>query len=158
MTRPAFVKGAQLSVRASVAAGLSFALAQASGLEYPIYALIAAVIVTDLVPAQTRQLGWRRLVATVVGATAVPCSATSSPTGAWAIGFAVLIAMLSCTLVRMQEGAKIAGYTCGIVIISFSADPWTYASSRLVETMLGIGVAWAISMVPKLVGSGSPST
>ena len=66
--------------------------------------------------------------------------------------------MLSCTLVRMQEGAKIAGYTCGIVIISFWPDPWTYAYYRLVETMLGIGVAWAISMVPKLVGSGCPST
>src|SRR5687767_5196716 len=53
----------------------------------------------------------------------------------------------------MQEGAKIAGYTCGIVIIAFSADPWTYAYYRLVETMLGIGVAWAISMVPKVGGS-----
>ena len=145
-------------MRASVAAGLSFALAQASGLEYPLYALIAAVIVTDLVPAQTRQLGWRRLVATVVGAASGAVLSHFLPHEAWAIGFAVLIAMLSCTLVRMQDGAKVAGYTCGIVIISFSADPWTYAYYRLVETMLGIGVAWAISMVPKLVDRVSPST
>jgi uncharacterized membrane protein YgaE (UPF0421/DUF939 family) len=151
-----FVKGAQLSVRASVAASLSYALAQASGLEFPLYAFIGAVIVTDLSPAQTRQLGWRRLVATVVGATCGALLSHSLPHGAWAIGSAVLIAMLTCTLVRMQEGAKVAGYTCGIVIISFSAEPWTYAYYRLVETMLGVGVAWAISLVPKLVRIGEP--
>jgi hypothetical protein len=29
--------------------------------------------------------------------------------------------------------------------------PWSYAYDRLVETMLGIGVAWTISLVPNLI-------
>jgi hypothetical protein len=60
--------GLQLAMRAGLAAGLSIAIAQFFKLEYPIYAFIAAVIVTDLSPAQSRRLGFIRIVATVVGA------------------------------------------------------------------------------------------
>mgnify|MGYP001275648994 CR=1 FL=1 len=61
--------------------------------------------------------------------------------------------MLACNLVRMQEGAKVAGYICGIVMLSYGSEPWSYAFYRLLETMLGIGVAWGISFVPKLIRS-----
>lgn len=151
MTLQALAKGVQLSVRASLAASLSLAIAQLIDLEYPLYSFLAAVIVTDLSPAQTRQLGWRRLVATGIGAT---CGATLSPLlphGPWAIGCGVLIAMLACNLVRMQESAKVAGYICGIVMLSYGAEPWAYAFYRLIETLLGIGVAWSISLVPRLI-------
>jgi uncharacterized membrane protein YgaE (UPF0421/DUF939 family) len=64
--------------------------------------------------------------------------------------------MLVCSLVRMQEGAKVAGYICGIVMLAYGAEPWSYAIYRLIETILGIGVAWVISLVPKLI-PGDPS-
>lgn len=134
-----------------MAAGLSLALARVLNLEYPIYAFIAAVIVTDLSPAQTSRLGWRRLVATVVGASCGAALSGSLPPGSWTIALGVLIAMLVCSLLRMQEGAKVAGYICGIVMLSYGAEPWLYAFYRLLETALGIGVAWVISLVPKLV-------
>jgi hypothetical protein len=31
-------------------------------------------------------------------------------------------------------------------------EPWTYAFFRSVETVLGVAVAWSISLVPKLFG------
>lgn len=67
------VSGIQLAFRAAVAAGLSVALAQLRKFEQPIYALIAAVIVTDLPAFRTSKLGQWRLVATIVGAA---CGAT----------------------------------------------------------------------------------
>jgi len=150
------LKGTQLPVRAAVGAGLSLALARTFGLEYPIYAFLAAVIVTDLSPAQTRQLAWRRLVATVVGATCGAALSQSLPPGPWSIALGVLIAMLLCNLVRMQEGAKVAGYICGIILFSYGTEPWAYAYYRLIETLLGIGVAWSLSLVPMLIRFDEP--
>lgn len=158
MNLQSFARAVQLSVRAAVAAGLSLALARMLNLEFPIYAFIAAVIVTDLSPAQTRRLGWRRLVATVVGATCGAVLSGALPHGPWAIALGVLIAMLACNLVRMQEGAKVAGYICGIVMLSYGAEPWSYAFYRLFETTLGIGVAWVISLVPKLIPGEPPES
>jgi len=145
------VGGIQLALRAAVAAGLSLALAQLFRLEYPIYAMIAAVIVTDLSASQTRKLGLRRLVATVLGAA---CGAALGPLllpGPWAVGLSILVAMVICILLRGQDVAKVVGYICGIVVLEHGANPWSYAFFRFIETVLGIGVAWLISLVPKLI-------
>ena len=157
VNRRAMTQGLQLSLRAAVAAGLSLALAQAFALEYPIYAFLGAVIVTDLSPSTTRQLGLRRIVATVVGAA---CGAALGPwlqSGPWAIALGILVAMSVAHLVRAREGAKVAGYICGIVMLTHGSEPWSYACFRLVETMLGIAVAWSISLVPKLLHPGEPA-
>lgn len=141
----------QLSLRAGVGAGLSAALAQLFGLQYPIYAFLAAVIVTDLSPAQTRQLGLGRLIATVVGAGLGAVLSPALGPSTWALGLGVLIAMQVCHLVGAQGGAKVAGYICGIVMLEHGTEAWSYAFYRLVETALGIGVATLISFVPILI-------
>jgi len=146
-----FMSGVQLALRAAVAAALSIAIAQALKLEHPIYAFLAAVIVTDLLPSQSQHLGLRRLLATILGAV---CGAALSPMLApspLGIGLGVLLAMLMSQLFRAQDAAKVAGYICGIVVLDHSTEPWHYAFYRLIETALGVVVAWAISYVPKLI-------
>jgi uncharacterized membrane protein YgaE (UPF0421/DUF939 family) len=144
-------RGAQLALRSALAAGLSVAIAQLFHLEYPIYAFLAAVIVTDLTPSQSRKLGLHRILATLIGAV---CGATLSPLlppGPWAIAFAILVAMLICQVLGAGDGAKVAGYICGIVVLDHSAEPWHYAFLRSIETTLGVAVAWSVSHVPKLI-------
>ncbi len=145
------VSRAQVAFRASAAGGLSVARALLCKFDYPIYALIAAVIVTDLSPSQTRQLGMRRIVSTVAGAA---CGATLRqilPLKAWAISLGVVLAMLICHLAEAHDGARVAGYICGIVMLAHGDHPWSYAFFRLLETVLGIVVAWLISFVPMLI-------
>jgi uncharacterized membrane protein YgaE (UPF0421/DUF939 family) len=154
VNRPNFTSGLQLATRCAVAATVAFAIAQALNLDYPIFALAAAVIATDLTPAQSRELGLRRLMATVVGALCGALAVFLNFVGVWAVGPSILVAMLICQRAGAYEGARVAGYICGlIVLLDESSRPWHYAFFRMVETALGVGVAWGISFVPKLLRS-----
>lgn len=145
------ISGIQLAVRAGFAAGASLGLAELLALEHPLYALVGAVIVTDLDPATTRKLGRQRMAGSIVGAFSGALIALALPPTAWAVGLSVIVAMLVCALVRVRDGAKIAGYVCGIVVLAHGGDRWSYAFYRLIETALGIAVAWATSQVPRLL-------
>jgi uncharacterized membrane protein YgaE (UPF0421/DUF939 family) len=151
MTFSSLISAFQLSIRAALSAGLAVAIAQLLHLQYPLYALIGAVIVTDLSPLQTRQLGLQRLAGTFLGATVGATFSRFLPPGPWTIGFSILAAMLLSNVLRMQSAVKITGYVCGIVILDHHGHPWSYAMHRLIETFLGIGVALLVSLVPKLI-------
>ncbi len=150
MTRYEAIQGLQLAVRASLAAGVAIALAQLLQLEYPLYALVAAVIVTDFSPAETRRLGVLRLIATVIGAVCGGVLRTFLEPSAWAIGLGILLAMSVCQG-PLRNSARVAGYISGIVMLEHGENTALYAFYRFVETALGIGVAWAISFVPRLI-------
>jgi len=150
------VNGLQLALRASVGAGVSIGLAQLFRLEYPIYALVAAVLVTDFSPAQTSKLGVQRIGATVVGAVCGAIIRLGLAPDPWTIGLSILVAMSICHVARLAGGAKVAGYIAGIVVLSHGDQPWVYAFYRLIETALGIGVAWIISFVPRLIRMEDP--
>jgi uncharacterized membrane protein YgaE (UPF0421/DUF939 family) len=116
----------------------------------PLYALVSAVIVTDLDPAQTRKLAVPRLLGTAVGAT-VGCIATLLvQPGALAVAVAVVVPMFICQLLRRPAAAKVSGYVSGIVLLSFSTQPWQHARDRLLETVVGILAAALVSAVPAL--------
>lgn len=141
----------QLSIRATVAAILSLQVADWLDLRFPIYAFIAAVLVTDLQPATSRRLGIRRLVATIIGALWGAVLTQLLPSSPWSIGAGVLVAMLTAQLLKAEDGARVAGYICGIILLDHSFEPWTYALHRFLETVIGILAALAISYVPKFM-------
>jgi uncharacterized membrane protein YgaE (UPF0421/DUF939 family) len=145
------LKPLQLAVRAAAGASIAFAAAEILKLDHPIIAFTAAVIVTDLKPAQTRELGLRRLGATLVGGITGAVLGPALPPTAWALGTSVLVAMLISHMLRAREGAKVAGYICGLIVLDNSAAPWHDALYRMIETALGVIVAWIISYVPKLI-------
>lgn len=156
MPSPALVSGFQLSLRAALSAGLAVWIAQLLQLQFPLYALIAAVLVTDLSPPQSRLLGLRRLAGTVLGAAAGAALTQVLPPGPASIGISILGVMLLSQLLRLEAATKLAGYVCGIVMLDFSAEPWTYALYRLIETLVGIGVGVVVSFVPKLIRIETP--
>ena len=157
MPKSALTRGFQIASRAAVGAALSLGIAQALRLDHPLYAMLAAIIVTELAPAHTRRLSVRRIVATLVGATCGALLAVLLPSNPWTIGLGILVAMLLCHFVGAGDGARVAGYICGITMLTHGADPWKYALFRTLETLLGIAVASAISFFPKLLGEDEPA-
>jgi uncharacterized membrane protein YgaE (UPF0421/DUF939 family) len=145
------VAGIQLAVRASVGASIALGTAQLVGLQYPVFAFIAAVIATDLTPAQTRELGVGRVLATLVGAATGATLTLVLPPAPWAVGASIIVAMLFAEFLGASGGSRIAGYICGLLVIEHPGDAWHYGFFRLLETALGVTVAWLISYVPKLM-------
>lgn len=156
--RPSLLRPVQLSLRAAAAAVVALLVAGWLHLPFPIYAFIAAVIVTDLDPTISRRLGARRIGATVIGALCGAALTSVLPGNAWGIGAGVLIAMLASQLLGAEEGARVAGYICGLILLEHSDAPWAYAFHRFVETALGVVSALAVSYVPKIFegGRGTP--
>lgn len=141
----------QLAARSAIAAALAVLIVQWLGTSHPIYAMIAAVIVTDLRPEQSRRFALNRLAGTVIGAGVGALAAPWLGPSALAVLLAVGAMMLLCPALKLDGAAKVSGYICGIVVLEHSGDAWYYAGERLVETLVGIGVALALSQVPKLV-------
>jgi uncharacterized membrane protein YgaE (UPF0421/DUF939 family) len=150
------ISGLQLALRASVSAAAAIAIAKLFKLEHPIYALLAAVIVTDLAPSQSRRLAVHRIVATFVGAICGAALTLILPSGPIAVGASILLAMLLCQLVGVPDATKISGFICGIVVLEDSPEPWFNAAGRFLETILGVVVAVLVSYVPKLINIEEP--
>ena len=146
----------QLSIRAAIAAGASVGLAYLLHLPGPMYAMIGAIVVTDLRPRQTRLLGLRRVGGTIVGALVGAATTAWMALGSVSIALAVMLSMFACHAARLGGGATISGIVSGLLVLEFSADPWHFALVRTVETMLGIAVATAVSHVPKIFPTESP--
>ena len=108
MSHPSHASALQLSLRAALAAAFAIALAKLSRMQSPLFAMISAVIVTDLQPSNTRQLALPRLAGTVLGALfgAAICAALPRP-GAWEVGLGILVVMFLSHLMRLRDAAKV---------------------------------------------------
>jgi uncharacterized membrane protein YgaE (UPF0421/DUF939 family) len=148
---PAHVPAFQMSARAAVAAALSVAIAQGLQFQFPIYAMISAVVVTDLKASETWKLGVPRLVGSILGAVLGALTCAFLHPNAWEAGLAIFAAMFLSHLLRLRNAAKVSGYVCGIVLLAFGEHPWEYALNRTIETALGIALAMLVSLVPKML-------
>ena len=156
MLSPSHTPALQLAVRAATAAGIAVAAAQGLGLPFPLYAMIAAVLVTDVSSTTTRRLAMVRLLGTLLGALTGVVLLQGMPSGAWAIALGILATMLLSHALRLDDAAKLAGYVCGIVLLDHAGDAWTYAFHRVVETLVGIAAAVIVGFVPKLLSTDEP--
>ena len=141
----------QLSIRAAISAGASAGIAHLLELPGAMYAMIGAIVVSDLKIGQVRRMGLLRTGGTIVGAVVGAATTAWMAPGALSITFAVMLSMFACHLLRIGGGAIISGIVSGLLVLEFSSDPWNFALVRTFETMLGIAVASVVVHVPMLL-------
>ena len=155
-----FIDALRLPVRAGLAAGVAYWAAEAMGLGGPIYALVSAVVVTEVDAAHTRKLALPRMLGTLVGAAVGTLAALSIPARPLMVAAGVAAAMVICGLLRVPAAARVAGYVSGILMVGFAVDPWAHARDRIGATLVGIVAAALVSLVPLLLPprqGGTPS-
>jgi uncharacterized membrane protein YgaE (UPF0421/DUF939 family) len=145
----------QLSIRAAIAAGASVGIAHLLELPGPMYAMIGAIVVSDLEPRQVRLAGLRRTGGTVIGAVIGAATTAWLAPGPLSIAFAVMLSMFACHLLHLGGGSIISGIVSGLLVLEFSSDPWHFALWRTIETGLGIFVASVICYIPALIPPGA---
>src|SRR4051794_36270464 len=114
--RSRLVPGLQLSLRAAVAAGLACVAARLLHMQHPLYAMISAIVVTDLVPAETRKHALPRLAGTLLGSVVGAVISMFFPPGVVVAVFGIFVAMFASHLC-LEAAAKVAGLVCGIVLL-----------------------------------------
>jgi len=143
--------GLQIGLRAAIASLLAAWTALRLGMDYPIYAVIAAIVVTDASPEVTRRTGLLRLVGNVIGAILGGGIGTFLGHSPLVMAGGVLVSIVLCELTGLREAAKITGYITGIVILFHGDSPWVYATDRFIETSLGLGFAILVGLLMEAV-------
>jgi uncharacterized membrane protein YgaE (UPF0421/DUF939 family) len=143
--------GLQIGLRAALASLLAALVAFRLGMDYPIYAVIAAIVVTDPSPEVTRRMGFTRLLGNGMGAVLGAIIATYLGHSPFVMAGGVLFSILLCDLIGLKDAQKITAYITGIVILFHGDTPWAYAKDRFIETTIGLAFAVLVGMAVEAV-------
>ena len=133
------------AAKTALAAGLCWALAKSLGLYDGYWGSISAIIVLQSNMGATVSASRDRVIGTLIGAV---LGFSFSLFGAlpWNFVLAVLAAVIICGLLGLRSSSRLAGVTIAIVMLVQKPGPrWELALDRVVEVMLGIVVALAVT-------------
>jgi uncharacterized membrane protein YccC len=133
------------AAKTALAAALCWWLAQRFGLYDGYWGSISAIIVLQSNFGSTISASRDRLLGTLIGAV-FGFSFSLFGTLPWNYIVAVLAAVVLCGLLGLRSSSRLAGVTITIVMLAQKAGShWTLALDRVMEVLLGIVVALAVT-------------
>ena len=134
-----------LAIKTAMAAGICYWLAQLVGLQDGYWGSISAIIVLQSNVGSTVTASRDRLIGTLIGAAFGAVFALLGE-GLWAYLLAVITAMVTCSLLGLKNSSRLAAVTVTILmLVHRTGSNWTLPMHRVLEVLLGIVVALAIS-------------
>ena len=139
-----------ISLRAAVAAVLSYLLAKALRLPEFYWAPISTVVIL-LSTINPLTLAWQRFVGTAIGAALGALIATFFSPNWMVYGAGIFVCGLLSAILRLSTAYRFAAITLTIVLlIGHGRPPWTLAAHRFIEVSLGLAVALLVTRVWRL--------
>ena len=133
------------AAKTALAAALCWWLAMRFGLHDGYWGAISAIIVLQSNFGSTITASRDRLLGTLIGRFSASRS-RSSASLPWNYLVAVILAVTVCGLLGFRSSSRLAGVTITIVmLVQKAGSHWTLALDRVVEVVLGIVVALAVS-------------
>jgi len=134
-----------LAAKTALAAGICYGIAKLAGLQDGYWGSISAIIVLQSNVGSTVTASRDRLIGTLIGA-AFGGAFSLLDEGIWAYLIAVIAAMVTCSLLGLKNSSRLAGVTVTIILLVHrTGSNWTLPLHRVLEVLLGIVVALAIS-------------
>lgn len=134
-----------MALKMAIAATVACAIAQVWHLEYPFYAVIAAILVIGPTTGNTFNQGVQRVLGMVIGVIAGIAFALLWGNTPWAVASSSFLAIFLAYVLNLKDAAKLSGFLSVTIILNQQGTPWSFAAGRLLESTLGIGVAIAVS-------------
>lgn len=133
--------------KTGLAVTLALLVCEKLNLPSPIFAAIAAIVAMRPSVAQSIIDGGYRIIATIIGGIIGFLVLYYFGSGPFTIGFAVILAILICNGLKLQEAIVLTGITVSAVMVDVQGDPFTYAWQRLLVTLLGIVIGITVNLV-----------
>lgn len=144
-----------LAVKTAMAAGICYWLARLAGLQDGYWGSISAIIVLQSNVGSTVTASRDRLIGTLIGA-GFGAVFSLLGEGLWVYLLAVVAAMVTCSLLGLKNSSRLAAVTVTILmLVHRTGSNWTLPLHRVIEVLLGIVVALAIStlVLPSRAGA-----
>lgn len=133
------------AAKTALAAGLCYWLATLAHLQDGYWGSISAIIVLQSNVGSTVTASRDRMIGTLIGALFGGAFSLFG-TGLWPYLLAVITSMVTCSLLGLKNSSRLAGVTVTILmLVHRSGGNWTLPAHRVMEVLLGIVVALAIS-------------
>jgi uncharacterized membrane protein YccC len=132
--------------RTALAASLCWWLALRLGLHDGYWGAISAIIVLQSNVGATIKASRDRILGTIIGAI-FGFSFSLIGQVPWNYVAAVFLAVMACGLIGFRNSSRLAGVTVTIVMLVQSGSPKAVALDRVIQVVLGIVVAVAVTML-----------
>ncbi len=145
-------------LRTAVAAGLAYWLTMLLHLPAGYWAAISAIVVMQSEVGATVTASRDRLAGTAIGS--LIGLLTAMVWHQWIVVFAlgVLIVMMLCTALHLQNAGRLAGVAVAIIVLIPHNEPiWYIAWERFLEVSFGIVVSLAVALAWTKIGSMFPA-
>lgn len=135
------------NIKTALAVFICLFISQALHLQYPFYAVIATIIAMENSVTNSYTVGKNRVMGTIVGAICGLAFALIDPYSAFFSAIGIVVVIYICNLLQWNKSISIASIVFLAIMLNLQPgeSPWFYGMNRVIDTLIGIGVAVAVN-------------
>ncbi len=133
------------TIKTGIAVSLAMLAAGVFDIQYPFFAIIAALIAVQPTVSDSWRVGANRMLGTLIGAIVGVIFISVFPANSIFLGIGIIILIIIMNRLHWNESINIAAVVLVAIFLNKGGDNVNYALHRLFDTFLGISIAVVIN-------------